>query len=892
MSFPNSMRRMMNKLVALLGRRQFRDGLEEEMAFHRQQAERAFVAEGLSPDEARYAAMRQFGNATRVREQNHEAVEFSFESVAQDVRYALRQLAANPGFTAIITLTLALSIGANSAIFSVIQGVLLKPLPYPHAEKLVRLFLTSPEYPKFPLNPNDFRDFRFRNKSFQSMAAFTRADTQLSGAGEPAELAGFGITAGYFRVLGLKPQLGREFDFNNEIVGNGDQAIISDRLWRTRFHADPAILGQKITLDMQPYTVIGVMPANTEHPGNDYHSVPYGESVDVWRPFHFNGNTNQRGSHFIEGIARLRDGVSAEQASAEMNAIMAQLGREHPGDGGWHVLVIPLYREVVGAQQRMLFVLLGAVSMVLLIACANAANLLLARAASRQREVAVRLALGAPRLRIIRQMLTESLLIALLGGGLGAALAEGGVKGLVSLLPADFPRAHDIHVNGYVFAFTFLVSIFTGVLFGLAPALQASRMDPKRGLYEGGRSATGSARQQRLRSVLVVSEVSLACVLLIGAGLMLRSFLNQLHLDPGFSKDHVLTATLALPRAVYKNDAAVAHFYDRLLTDLAHVPGVTSAGAGSDLPWTGFDENAGGFTIEGKTPPPHEEFHGRFHVATPQYFLALGTPLVRGRFFKESDNADAPSVLIINQAMASRYWPGEDVVGRRLTFADNPKDKDWMTIVGVVGDVKDRPDSLAAEPAFWWPFSQNPNGFGVNGLSLVLRTAGDPRQLADALRNEVNRLDPSLPVAEVRPMDEVADQSIATPRLAFSLIGLFAGVAIVLAAIGTYGVVSYSVSQRIPEFGLRLALGAPPADLLRMVLIQAGRLALAGAVIGLIVALILARVLRSLVYNVSPADPLTFVSVLSIVVFIALLACYLPARRAARANPMVALRAD
>src|SRR5580698_6910130 len=370
----NPISRFVKKLSMLIGRKRFGSELDEEMLFHREEAEKEFTASGMAPEAARYAAMRQFGNSVRAKEKSHEVVGFSFESVMQDVRYALRQLGANPGFTAVITLTLALSIGANSAIFSVIDGVLLKPLPYPRSEQIVRIFLSSPDYPKFPLNPFDFLDFRARNKSFESMAAFTRGDVQLSGSGEPVELAGFGITSGYFRVLGLKPQLGREFDWNAEIPGNGQQAILSSRLWRTRFDGAPDIVGRKITLNMKPYTVVGVMPAGTEHPGNVYHALPYGESVDVWWPFGFEGNSSQRGSHYIEGIARLKDGVQPEQANAEMNALMAQLGREHDGDKGWNVLVIPLYREIVGANQRMLWVLLGAVSMVLLIACANAAN--------------------------------------------------------------------------------------------------------------------------------------------------------------------------------------------------------------------------------------------------------------------------------------------------------------------------------------------------------------------------------------------------------------------------------------------------------------------------------------------------------------------------------------
>jgi predicted permease len=884
----NPISRFVKKVALLLGRRKFSADLEEEMAFHREQAEKELMGGGMSQDAAHYAAMRQFGNATRAKEKSHEEVGFSFESIWHDLRYALRQLLANPGFTAVITLTLALSIGANSAIFNVIQGVLLKPLPYPHSEQIVRVFLSNAEYPKFSLNPFDFLDFRARNKTFQSMAAFTRSDAQLSGTGEPQKLDGFRVTSGYFRVLGLTPELGREFDWNAEIPGNGRQVILSDRLWRTRFDAARDIVGRQITLDMQPYTVIGVMPQGTEHPGNDYHSLPYGESVDVWRPFEFEGNSSRRGSHYIEGIARLKEGVTAEQAGAEMNALMAQMGREHEQDKGWNTRVIPLYREIVGANQRMLQVLLGAVGMVLLIACANAANLLLARAAARQREVAVRLALGAPRRRLIRQMLTESLLIALLGGGLGAALAVGGVKALVALLPTGFPRANDIHVNALVLAFTFLVSVATGVLFGLAPALQASRTDPKRGLYEGGRTATGSARQGRLRNALVVAEVSLACVLLIGAGLMLRSLLNQLNLDPGFRHDHVLTASLSLPQVNYKKSEDVAKFYDRLVTSLSSVPGVQYAGAGSDLPWTGYDENASGFTIDGKKPAPHQQFHARYHMATADYFRAMGIPLLRGRFFNEGDNKDAPYALIINQAMATRYWPNEDAIGKRFTFADDPKEKDWFNIVGVVGDVKDKPDSSSAEPAFWWSHLQQPSP----EMMVVIRSSSDPRMLVDSLRDQVKRLDPSLAIGDLRLMDQVADESTATPRFSFFLVGLFAGLAIILAAIGTYGVISYSVSQRIPEFGLRLALGAPPGGLLRLVLLQAARLAITGAVAGVVVALALARVLVSLMYNVSPADPLTFAAVGIGVIAIAMVACYLPARRATRASPMAALRTE
>jgi predicted permease len=882
---------VLKRLLLLFRRGRFDAELEEEMAFHRAQSEKEFESAGMNPEEARYAAMRQFGNGVRIKERSREEIDFRAESVLHDIRYAARQLRSSPAFTIVILLTLALAIGANTAIFSVINGVLLKRLPYEQPDRLVRVFLSNADYPKFSLNPFDFLDFRTRNQSFESMAAFNRGDVQLSGAGEPVRLYGFGITSGYFHVLGLHPQLGREFDRAAEIPGNGLQVIISDRLWRTQFGADRNIIGRKITLNMQPFTVIGVMPAGTVHPGNAYHSLPYGEGVDVWWPFSFAGDPNRRGSHFIEGIARLKDNVSLAQARSDMNAIMSQLGNEHPNsDKGWSVLVISLYDEVVGQSRRMLLVLLGAVIIVLLIACANAANLLLARASSRQREIAVRMAMGAPRARVIRQLLTESLLISFLGGGLGLATAFSGVKALVALLPGNFPRAQDIHVSAPVLAFTVLITLATGILFGLAPAYQAAGADPKDGLQKGGRSTTGSARQGRLRDALVIAEVSMACVLLIVAGLMLRSLLNQLHLDPGFQRVHVLTASLSLPHAKYAKEEQVGRFYDQLAADLNGLPGVESAGVGSDLPWTGYDENAGGFTIEGKKPPPDQDFHGRYHMATPGYFSALGIPLVAGRFFTEADKRDAPRAIIINRAMANMYWPGEYVIGKRMTFDDAPKsDKDWMTIVGVVGDVKDEPDSPAAKNAFWFPVQQQ---MWTSDMSVVIRARSDPRLLADALRNQVHRLDPALAVSDVQLMDQIVDSSISTPRFIFALVGLFAGLAIVLAGIGTYGVISYSVSQRTPEMGIRMALGAVRSDVLGLILSHAAKLAGLGTALGVLVAFVFARMLKTLLFGVSTADPATFASVAAMVIVVALLAGYIPALRATATDPVNALRSE
>jgi predicted permease len=786
-------------------------------------------------------------------------------------------------------LTLALSIGANSAIFSVIHGVLIRSLPYPNPDRIVRFFLSNAGFPKFPINAFDFLDFRARNRSFGSMAIMTRSDMQLSGAGEPQRLTGFRVSAGYFRVLGLAPARGREFDTSDELPGHERIAILSDRLWRARFNADPDILGRKMILEGLPFTVVGVMPPQMQHPGNEYRAVPYGDTVDLWWPFTFQGNPNRRGSHYIEGIGRLKNGVTPEEADAEMNAIMAQLAREHPdNDSGWRVLVIPLYREIVGSRQRMLLVLLGAVGLVLLIACANAANLLLARATSRRREMAVRLALGAARVRLIRQMLTESLVISVAGGVAGASIAIFGVKSLVALLPAGFPRSHEIHVNLAVLVFTLAIALGAGILFGLAPALQSSRTDVHQNLREGGRGATPSARQLLLRNWLVVSEVSLACVLLIGAGLLLRSFVNILRTNPGFNGEHVLTMGMSLPRETYKTPASTTRFYEQLLDKLTSLPGVHAVGIGSDLPWTGYDDNTS-FEIEGRQDRT-VEIHARYHAASPDYFRALGVPLLAGRFLIAADSAAGSQVVVVNQAMAQRYWPGENVLGRRINFFSDPKNKRWTTIVGVVGDVKDAPEKEAAEPAFWWPMPVTPYGFP--GMMIAIRANSNPASLVAAVRGCIREIDPTLAIADVRLMDEIADASFSTPRFTVFLVGLFALLAITLAAIGAYGVISYSVNQRTHEFGMRTALGARSSDVMRLVLAQGAKLAIGGVAIGILFALAFTRVLRSLLYEVSAVDPLTFAVVSLIAPAVATLACYLPARRATQVDPAVALRAE
>jgi predicted permease len=866
--------------------------LDRELAFHLEQEADANRQLGLTPAEARTAALRRLGGVAQIQEECRDMRRTNYiENFTRDLQYAVRTLAKSPGFTAMLVLTLALSIGANSAIFGVIDGVLLRPLPYPHSDRIVRIFFRSATYPKFPLNPFDLRDMRARNRAFDALAGMTRVDRLLSGSGEPQRLRGFRVTADYFRVLGVAPARGREFNTKDELPANGDIAVLSDRLWRARFASDPDIVGRKIMIDANPFTVVGVMPPGVPHPGNDYHSVADGDTVDIWTPFTFQGDGSGRGSHYIEGIARLRPGVSLAQAQADLDGIVAQLGREHPAAiEGWHGWLVPLYDEMVQPSRRLLLVLLGAVGLVLLIACANAANLLLARATARRREIAVRAALGAGRGRLVRQMLAESFAISVAAAGLGALLAIAGVKALTSLLPAGFPRAESIQLDAGVFAFTLAAALAAGFLFGLAPAWQAARTDLQQGLREGARGSTSSGGQVWFRGALVVGEIGLACLLLIGAGLMLRSFVNLLRTDPGFRPERVITAGITLPDATYKRLEDLITFFDRLRGNLRELPGVHEAGFGTDLPWTGYDENAGGFTIEGRQPPPNREFHARYHAADAGYFAALGVPLIRGRFFDSHDSADSRRVMIINRAMARAYWGSDDAVGGRLSFDDHPKEKDWFTVVGVVGDVKDHPNSPSAEPAMWWPILQMPWRF--TDMSLVLRTNGNPADAAGQIRDAVHRLNPNLAVAEVRPMDDVAGQSFSTPRFGLFLVALFAALAVILAAMGIYGVISYSVGQRTQEFGVRVALGARSWDIVRQVMSQGLKLAAAGIVFGIAGALLLGRLLRALLYEVKPTDPTTYILVALAAAAIAAIACYIPARRATHADPMTALRAE
>jgi len=800
------------------------------------------------------------------------------DNLTQDLRFGLRLLRKNPGFTAVAVFTLALSIGANAAIFDVVNGVLLKPLPYKEPDRIVRVFENSPRFPKFPISPANFLDYRERNDVFDDFATFARGDLDLSVNDRPERLTGMRVSNGFFHLLGFEPELGRAFLPIDEINGNEHVAVISRALWERSFGKDAAIIGAPVTLSGMSFTIIGVIGSGLQHVGGDYHSLPHGGNVDVWWPLTMDPKV--RTSHFLNAIARLKPGITREQAEARMNVIAQQLEEQHAEDKDWRISIVPLRDEIVGGAQTMLLILFGAAGFVLLIACVNIANLLLATATARQKEIAVRTALGAGRLRLVRQMLTESLLIAVGGGVAGLLVATWGIEALVALGPKQIPRLHMLSLDWRTFAFALTASLLTGALFGLAPALQISKVNLNESLKEGGRGSSGGSRHNRLRGLLVIAEVSLAFVLLIGAGLLMRTFFYLQNVDPGFNPERVLTATIDLPGARYSTGRKAFSFYRELIGRLAALPGVQGAAATSDLPWTGYDENTS-FGIEGRQFSDDEYPSAQYHFATPDYFRTLGIPLLAGRFFSEADDADAPRVIVINKSMADRYWPDADAVGKRVRLWGETR-----MIAGIVGDLKDSPGELRAKPGFFFPVNQQ----AQSGLVLVVRTERDPMSLLAAMRSEIAALDKELPLSDARTLEQIASAAVARTRFTMLLLSVFAGVALLLATVGIYGVVSYSVTQRTHEIGIRVALGAQRRDVIGLVARQGMTLALTGMGAGLAAALVLTRVMSSLLFGVSAADPITFAGIAGLLMGVALGACFVPARRAMKMDPMVALR--
>ncbi|HEX8140385.1 MAG TPA: ABC transporter permease [Pyrinomonadaceae bacterium] len=808
----------------------------------------------------------------------------------QDLRYGVRMLLKSPGFTLVAVFALALGIGANTAIFSVVNAVLLRPLPFAEPERLVRLWGTfsqqsvprgEGQYYDFNISPNDFADWRTQNRSFEAIAVFSSyGSVTLTGRDEPLRLRCPVVSTEYFSVLGVKPALGRFFLPEEEQVGKHRVVVLSYGAWQQKFGADPSVVGQTLTLNGSSYTVVGVAPKIFEQPRPTPSAEP-----DMWRPLALELEPGGRASHFLHAMARLKPGVSLQQAQADMDSITANLERQYPDSNlGRGVRLSSLHEAIVGNIRPALRVLLGAVGFVLLIACANVANLLLARSTVRQREMAIRTALGASRLRIVRQLLTESILLAAVGGGLGLLLALWATDLLTGLGGKDIPRLGAISLDGRILGFTLLVSLLTGIIFGLIPALESARPDLNVSLKEGGRANVGGG--QRFRQFLIVSEVALSLVLLVGAGLMMRSFWRLQHVQLGFDADNLLTLDLSLPRTRYKQADEAALFQQQLVERLKALPGVTSAASSSVLPLSGGN-SCDGMMIEGRPLASAGEAPCvEVRQTSPDYLRAMGIPLLRGRQLTEQDKRDAPFVVVINEALARRFFAGTDPIGQRISHSDPSGPPVWRTIVGVAGDV--RHFGLDAEPLpeFYEPQLQAPSW----GTSLVVRSASDPASVAAAVRAEVRRMDADLPVYNVKTMRELASESVAQPRFRTLLLAIFAAVALLLSGVGLYGVMSYWVTQRTREIGVRMALGAQASDVLRMVVGQGMMMAVVGVCVGLVASLALTRVIHSLLFGVSTTDPLTFAAVPLVLCVVAFLASYIPARRATRIDPMIALR--
>lgn len=796
------------------------------------------------------------------------------DTLIRDMRYGFRSLLKRPGFTAIALVALALGIGANTAIFSLVNAVVLQPLPYNDPDRLVWVWGKFPGGNRASVAPADFLDFRAQNKTFEQLAgSFSLAmPVNLTGSGEPERLSASIVTGNFFDTFGVAPALGRGFSLDNERPGNDQVAILSHALWQKRFGGNPGIINQRITLDGKSFEVIGVMPKDVMFP----------QRAELWVPINFDASPEMklRVAHFIRPIGRLKPGVTLAQAQADTDTIAAQLEKQFPDTNtGWSLRLESLHERLVGSSRTTLYVLFGAVGFVLLIACTNVANLLLVRATARQKEVALRTALGASRWRIVRLLITESLLLAVVGGGLGALLAAWGIDLLVTLSTGSIPVTANVKIDATVLAFTLLVSLVTGLLFGLAPALRTRKLNLTDALKEGGR--TSGEGRNRTRSLLVVFESAVAVVLLVGAGLLVRSLIELVNTSPGFDANNVLTMRVDLARTKYNTAEKAAGFFKDLETRIGGLPGVETVGSITELPLSG-QANDGPFTVEGRpAATPNQKFGADFRRVNHNYFQAFHIPLLRGRNFTEQEVRQSDKVVVVSQQLVDTVFPNEEPLGKRLltVMGDKPYE-----IIGVVGDIRHR--SLEFQP---YAAMYLPTG-APGGTNVVIRTHGDPLSLVPAMREQVKAIDPDQPIAAIKTMDEWIDQSTSTPRYRTTLLAMFAALAMILAATGIYGVMSYSVAQRTHEIGVRMALGAQRLDVLRLVVRQGMLLVLVGVVIGLFGAYGLTRVMSSLLFGVTAKDPLTFVAVAALLSVVALLACYIPARRATKVDPLTALR--
>jgi predicted permease len=894
-------RRAFARLRGLLGHVPVEREVDDEVGFHIEMQTRRYIDAGMPADAARVAAIRRFGDLATVRgemrdiglelETAQRRTEYWHE-LKHDLRYAFRLLRSTPLVTAVALFTIALGIGATTAIVSVVHAVLLRSLPYPNVDEVMVIW---PRYGGATAGgnavaPPEFADMRDQLRSFASVAAFTRRATNITGecgtsSCEPERAASYVVSANMLDLLGVRPALGRGFRYDE-----GDQSaervvILSHGLWMRRYGGDASIIGQVLRIGGLQRTVIGVMPADVRFP-----EAPLGflrDHADLWIPFNWErSRTEERGNQYLAMIGRVRPAVSLAQASADLEAVAARFRAEWPdryaGKERVQITPVPLREQMLGDATRPLMVLLGAVVLVLLIACVNVANLLLARGATRRKELAIRAALGAGRGRIVRQLLTESVVLAAIGGVLGVALAAWGVRALVQLDPGSIPRLVDARLDGTVLLVSLGIAIATGVLFGLAPALQLSRSQVHEALQDMGRGSTESRGRGRLRRGLVVAEVAMALMVLVGAGLLVRSFSALMRTPTGVNGENVLSFQVSLPRASYDSASKVFAFHRELSTRLSALPGVERVGGVHPLP-LGGEGWSGSFVVEGQPVPAGEPTpHAEFSVAMPGYFRTIGISIVEGREFSEQDGPGAPRVAIVDERLAKQMWPNQSPIGKRVDLTEDI----WWTVVGVVGHVRRGGPTDDGEPQIYLPLLQRPEWT----LSIVVRTTGDPAMLAGAVRGAVKSIDSALPVAKLQPMRTVMNAVVARPRFNLLVLAIFAVVALVLAAVGLYGVMAYAVAQRGHEIGIRLALGGRPADAMRMVVREGMALVVVGLTLGTMGALALSGAMNGLLFQIDARDPMTYGIIVAVLVTVALIACAVPARRATRIDPIEVMR--
>ena len=872
------------RLRSLFRRNSAETELDDELRFHFERHVQKYERDGLTHSEALRRARLEFGGIDQVKEQCRQARGVHvIHELGQDIRFGLRMLRKSPGFTAVALLTLALGIGANTAIFSVVYGILLRPLPYQDSARLIVLNETTPKVGMVSVSYPDFLDWRAQSRAFSRMAAVGQVEFNLAGVNQPESISGEAVSSSFFSILGMHPWLGRDFDPSEEKVGTAPVVLLSYQLWQSHLGGDPNVVGRTINLDGNGFTIVGVLPPDFRSIDKTDVIVPIG----VWAT-HSPKEASDRGDRGdMCVIARLAPGVSLLQARAEMETIEARLAVTYPIDAEFGAALRPIREVFVSDIRPAILILFGAVLFVLLIACANVANLFLMRGAARTREIALRIALGATRGRIVRQMLAESLVLAFFGGLLGVLISIAGIRGLSQLIPMDMQGNASMNLNGAVLLFAAAAVVLSSLMFGLVPALQLTKPEVQSELKEGGRNTSAGSGQNRVRGLLAVAEIAVALILLVGAGLMVQSLHRLLAVDPGFQTNRLLTMEMSLRTAQYASHPAVLNFWQQTLEKVRALPGVESVALGTVVPMTDSHSRTD-ISIEiAPESKPGKSPHPDFHIVSPGYVRTLGVPLLRGREFTDADGENAPRVGLINALLARQFFPNQDAVGKRFMFGHPSTDPaEWITIVGVTADTKLYGLANPARLEVYIPYRQS----NSSDMDLVVKSAADPAALTSSIRRAIASIDKDQPIFGIATMQALVDNSVATRRVTLILLASFSGLALVLAAIGIYGVISYSVAQRTHEIGIRMALGAERGGVLRMILAQGAKIAGAGVAIGIALSFGLTRLMANLLFSVSAADPVTFAAVAIALILVALLACYIPARRALRVDPIIALR--